>query len=111
MGTVINLIAVIVAIVGLLAALGHAGYLALLSSAANKRAGGAPIAQYVRSRWAIAGGTTGAAVLALLLTMAPSIPVDVIAALLAAGSGGVAVKALQSTQQRYRSGGEGQLRA
>lgn len=110
MGTIINLIAVIVAIVGLLAALGHAGYLALLSNAAGKRAGGAPIAQYVRSRWAIAGGTTGVALLALLLTTASSVPVDVIAALLAVGSGGVAVKALQSTQQRYRSGGQAHIR-
>lgn len=110
MGTIINIIAVVIAIVGVLAALGHAGYLAMLSNAANKRAGGAPIAQYVRSRWAIAGGTSAAAVLALLLTAVPSIPVEVIAALIAAGSGAAAVKALQSTQAQYRSGGEAQLR-
>lgn len=105
MGTIVNLIAVIIAIAGLLAALGHAGYLALLNSAANKRAGGAPVALYVRGRWPIAGGTTAVAVLALLLTTATSVPVDILGALLGAGSGVVAAKALRSTQARYRTGG------
>lgn len=105
MGTIVNLVAVIITIVGVLAALGHAGYLALLSGAANKRAGGAPIAQYVRGRWPIAGGTTAAALVALLLTSSDAVPIDVIAALLGAGSGVMATKALRSTQARYRTGG------
>ncbi|WP_205669069.1 hypothetical protein [Amycolatopsis suaedae] len=105
MGTIINLIAVIVAIASVLAALGHAGYLALLNKAANTRAGGSPVAEYVRSRWAVAGGTTAASLLAWLITASDAVPMDILAILLAAGSGAVATKALQSTQQKYRSGG------
>ncbi|NKQ58154.1 hypothetical protein HFP15_35375 [Amycolatopsis sp. K13G38] len=100
----INLIAVVIAIASVLAALGHVGYLALLNNAANKRAGGAPIAEYVRSRWAIAGGTTAASLLAWLFTAGP-LPMDILAIILAGGSGMVSVKALQSTQAKYRSGG------
>ena len=100
-----NLIAFVIAIAGVLGALVHDGYLAMLYSAANKRAGGAPIAQYVRSRFAIAGVTTAGALLAWLFTTGDSTAMDVIGILLAVGSGGVAVKSLQSTQQRYRTGG------
>jgi hypothetical protein len=100
----INVIAIVVAIASVLVALGHVGYLALLNSAANKRAGGAPVAQYVRSRWMIAGGTTAASLLAWLFT-AGDTGMDILAIVLAVGSGAVATKALQSTQARYRSGG------
>lgn len=99
-----NLIAIVIAIAGVLGALVHDGYLAMLYSAANKRAGGAPIAQYVRSRFAIAGVTTAGALLAWLFTSGNT-AMDVIGILLAVGSGGVAVKSLQSTQERYRTGG------
>ena len=68
MDWLVNLIAVIVALASVLAALGHVGYLALLNNAAGKRAGGAPVAQYVKSRWAVAGGTTAASLFAWLLT-------------------------------------------
>lgn len=105
MGTIVNLIAIVVAIASVLAALGHAGYLAMLNSAAAKRAGGAPIAQYVRSRWAVAGGTTAASLVAWLITSSDSVPMDIFAIILAAGSGAVAMKSLQSTQAKYRSGG------
>lgn len=103
-GDMINLIAILVAIASVLAALGHVGYLALLNNAANKRAGGAPVAEYVRSRWPIAGGTTAAALLAWLFTSG-STGMDILAIILAAGSGIVSVKALRSTQAKYRSGG------
>ncbi|HWD06662.1 MAG TPA: hypothetical protein VG674_29900 [Amycolatopsis sp.] len=100
----INVIAVIIAIASVLAALGHVGYLALLNNAAGKRAGGAPVAQFVRSRWAIAGGTTAASLFAWLLTLGGS-GADIIAIIIAVGSGAVATKALQSTRDKYRSGG------
>jgi hypothetical protein len=100
----LNLIAVIIAIAGVLGTVIHDGYLGMLYSAANKRAGGAPIAQYVRSRFTVAGVTTAGALLAWLFTSGNG-AMDVIAILLAAGSGGAAMKALQSTQQRYRTGG------
>jgi hypothetical protein len=104
MGTVLDLVAVVVALLGLLAALAHDGYLALLGSAARKRAGGSPIAQYVRSRYAVAGVTTAVALLALLLTRGGGFS-DVLAIIAGGGSGLVAYQALQSTRQRYRSGG------
>ena len=100
----VNLIAVIVALASVLAALGHVGYLAMLNNAAGKRAGGTPVAQYVRSRWAVAGGTTAASLFAWLLTAGGS-TLDVFAIIVAAGSGVVATKALQSTRDRYRTGG------
>ncbi|EHK88362.1 hypothetical protein ACQPZU_02660 [Saccharomonospora azurea] len=101
---IINIIAVVIAIASVLAALGHLGYLAMLNSAANKRAGGGPIADYVRSRWPIAGATAGTAVVALLFTSGGTV-MDILAVLLAVGSGAVSTKALQSTQARFRSGG------
>lgn len=104
MGTVLNLVAVIVALVGLAAALAHDGYLALLASAARRRAGGSTVAVYVRSRWPIAGVTTAIAVFALLLTGAGAFA-DVLAVLAGAGSGVVASQALQKTRERYRTGG------
>ena len=100
----LHLLAVVVALIGLVAAVAHDGYLALLVSAARKRAGGGPVAQYVRSRWPIAGATTALALLALLLTNGGGFA-DVLALLAGGGSAVVATQALQGTRQRYRTGG------
>lgn len=99
-----HLVAVVVALVGLLAALAHDGYLALLGSAARRRAGGEPVAQYVRSRTGIAVATTAVTVVALLLTSG-GVAADVLAVLAGAGGGLTAARALQSTRERFRSGG------
>lgn len=101
----LDLIALIVVIVSLAATLGNVGYLALLNSAANKRgASGAPVAQYVRSRWPVAGGATAGAVLAWLLSGGSGFP-DILAIVLGAVAAGVAGTSLTSTRERYRSGG------
>jgi hypothetical protein len=101
---VLNVIAVLVALAGLLAAAAHGGYLAMLGSAANRRAGGEPVGQYVRSRIPVAGAAVGVALLALLLTTGGS-AADILAILAGAGSGVVGYQGLQSTRTRYRSGG------
>ncbi|MQA13283.1 MAG: hypothetical protein GEV09_03670 [Pseudonocardiaceae bacterium] len=100
----LNAIAVIIVLAGLLASLAHGGYLLMLGSAARQRPGGEPVSEYVRSRLPVAGVTVGVALLALLLTSGGAFA-DVLAILAGAGSGGVAYQALQGTRQRYRSGG------
>ncbi|MGH3492992.1 MAG: hypothetical protein ACRDQ1_07110 [Sciscionella sp.] len=104
MGTVIEFIVGLVAFVGLIAALAHDGYLAMLISAANKRAGGEPVSQYVRGRWVHAGITSVAGLLGVLLSFGTGFP-DVLAVLIGAGTTVVATKALQDTRTRFRSGG------
>jgi hypothetical protein len=100
----VHLIAVLAALAGLLAALGHGGYLAMLGSAANRRAGGDPVNQYVRSRVPVAVITLGVAMFALLLTTGGSFA-DVLAIVAGAGSGVVGYQALQGTRARFHSGG------
>ncbi len=104
MGSVLNLLAIIVTLIGLVAAVAHDGYLAMLASAARKRAGGGPVATYVRTRWPVAGVTTGVALLGLLMTSGNAF-MDVLAIAAGAGSGLVANNALQETRKRYRTGG------
>lgn len=101
---VLNLIAVLAALAGLLAAAAHGGYLAMLGSAANRRAGGGPVSEYVRSRVPVAAATIGVALLALLLTTGGSFA-DVLAIMAGAGSGVLGYQALQSTRTRFRTGG------
>ncbi len=101
---VLNLIAVLIALAGLLAALAHGGYLLLLGSAANQRAGGEPVSEYVRGRIPVAAVTLGLALLALLLPTGGA-GADILAILAGAGSGVVGYQALQGTRARLRSGG------
>jgi hypothetical protein len=98
----LDLIALIVVIVAVVGALAHVGYLAMLNSAARRRAGGGPVTSYVSSRWPVAGVTTAGAVIAGLFSLGGGF-LDVLAILLGAASGGVAIKALESTQKKYKS--------
>lgn len=102
---VLNLIALLAALAGLLAALAHGGYLAMLGSAANRRAGGGPVSRYVRSRAPVAAATLGVALFALLLASGDSAAADILAIVAGAGSGVVGYQALQGTRTRFRSGG------
>ncbi|MGH3720784.1 MAG: hypothetical protein ACRDRI_18445 [Pseudonocardiaceae bacterium] len=101
---VLNLIAVLAALAGLLAGAAHGGYLVMLGSAAGRRAGGDPVSQYVRGRVPVAAVTLGVALLALVLATHGTTS-DILAILAGAGSGVVGYQALQSTRTRYRSGG------
>jgi hypothetical protein len=104
MGAVFGIVAAVIALVGLVVALGHVGYLALLGNAAKKRGlSGGTTADYVNSRWKVAGGAAGVALLGLLLTGADSVPVDLIGLLLGGGAGIYAKQALDSTRSRFRT--------
>jgi hypothetical protein len=102
---VLNLIALLAALAGLLAALAHGGYLAMLGPTANQRAGGGPVSNYVRSRVPVAAATLGVALFALLLASGDSVAADLLAIVAGAGSGVVGYQALQSTRTRLRRGG------
>jgi hypothetical protein len=88
MGAVVGVVAGLIALLGVLAALGHAGALAMLKSAAAKKGlAGEPTRQYVATRWKAAGVSAGVAILGLLLTTGSGIPLDVVGMLLAVGGG------------------------
>lgn len=104
MGTAFGIVAALIAFVGLLAALGHVGYLAMLNNAAKKRGlSGGSTTEYVNGRWKVAGGTAAVAALALLLTTSESVPVDVLGLLLGGGAGLAAKQALDSTRNQFRN--------
>ncbi len=99
-----GLVALLVTLVAVLAAAGHAGYLAMLSSVAKKRPGGQPALEFVKKRVPVAGATLGVTLLALLISTGDSASMDVVAILLGGGGGFASIKALQSTQERFRGG-------
>src|SRR2546423_14138370 len=98
----LDLIALIVVIVAIVGVAAHVGYLAMLNSAAKRRAGGNEVVRYVSSRWPVAGVTTAGAVLAMLFSLGGGF-LDVVAILLAAASGSLAIKSPESTQKKYKS--------
>ncbi len=98
----INIIAVVLALAALVASLANAGYLGLLGSAANKRAGAGEISAYVKGRLPAAAGATVAALVALLFTRGGTF-LDFLAILLAIGSGAAATTAVQATRARFAS--------
>jgi hypothetical protein len=104
MGTVFGIVATVIALVGLLVALGHVGYLAMLNNAAKKRGlAGATTTEYVNGRWKVAGGTAAVAALGLLLTNGGPVP-DVLGLVLGGGAGIAAKQALDTTRSRFRTG-------
>ncbi len=102
MGVVFGVVAAVIALIGVLAAVGHVGYLAMLNSAAKKRgASGASTVDYVNGRWKVAGGTALVALLGLLLTSGGVTP-DILGLLLGGGAGIAAKKSLDSTRSQFR---------
>lgn len=103
MGAAFGVVAFLVALAGFLVALGNAGYLAMLGSAAKGRGiSGEPVATYVRERRKTAGILLGVAVVGLLFTFGGTVP-DLIGLVLGAGVGLAALRALGATRQRFRS--------
>jgi hypothetical protein len=101
---VLGVVAFLVTLAAVLAAAGHAGYLAMLTSAAKKRPGGQPAVDFARKRFPIAGVGLGVTLLAFLISMGDSAGADVFAMLLGGGGGIASLKALQSTQSKFRNG-------
>lgn len=83
----------VIALLGLLATLGYTGYLFQLDRVAQKRAGGEVARSRVKKRMPVALGSTGAAVLGLILTSGGIAP-DIIGIILAGGAGAYSVKEL-----------------
>lgn len=99
----IHLIAVIIALAGILAVVGDAAYLMLLDRAAKSRgAAGRPVNDYVKTQWKTVAAAGGAGLVALLLTAGGWFS-DILAMLLAAGAGTIAAGHLGKVRQKYGS--------
>jgi len=99
MGPVIDLLATIVTVLGLLAALGYGGYLVMLSSVAGKRPGAGGLARDARKRVPVAAGLAALALVAVLLT-GGGLALEVIGLLVGGGAGLMSVHRLQSARRR-----------
>jgi uncharacterized membrane protein len=99
---VIDLIATIVAIAGLVAGAGGAAFLGMMQSAARKRgAAGAPVAADVRKRWPAVGIALALSLVALLLT-AGGTGADIFAIILGAAGIGAGANALTAARKKYQ---------
>ena len=97
-----GIVATVIALVGLLVALGHVGYLVMLSKAARERGiSGGTTSEYVSGRWKVAGGTAAVALLGLLLTNGGLTP-DILGIILGGGAGLVAKQSLDTTRKQFR---------
>lgn len=102
MEAVFGIVATVVALVGLLVALGHVGYLAMLNSAARRRGlSGHATGDYVSGRWKAAGGTAAVGLLGLLLTSGGLTP-DILGLLIGGGAGLAARQQLAGTRKQFR---------
>lgn len=102
MAALFGIVAFLVAFVGLLAALGNAGYLAMLGSAAKRRAGGEPVGQQVLGQLPKAGGIVAVALVGLLFTTG-GVAGDLVGLLLGAVGGLAGYKALEGNRSRFRA--------
>jgi hypothetical protein len=102
MESVVGIVAFVIALAGLLVALGHVGYLVMLNNAARKRGiSGGATSEYVAGRWKVAGGTAAVALLGLLLTTGGLTP-DILGLILGGGAGLVAKQSLDATRKQFR---------
>ncbi len=99
MGPLIDLLATIVTVLGLLAALGYGGYLFMVSSVAAKRPGAAHVARDARKRVPAAAGLAAVALVAMLLTGGGP-PLEVIGLLVGGGAGLMSLHRLQRERRR-----------
>ena len=103
MSALFGILAFLVALVGLLIALGHAGYLAMLSSAANRRgASGRTVVDYVHDQRSMAGGLALIALVGLVCTITGGPVIDLIGLVLGGGAGVAGSRALGNTRSRFR---------
>ena len=100
MGFIIDLIAILIAIVGVLAVVADGTYLKLLDSVAKKRPGGEVTRKYVSKQWPAVGVAAAGSLVALLMTSGGTV-LDVLAILVALAAGGAATTQLGNVHKKY----------
>jgi hypothetical protein len=103
MGALFGIVAFLVALVGLLVTLGHVGYLAMLSAAADRRGiSGGSVHDYVGGQWSPSGVLAVVALVGLICTVAGGPVVHLLGLVLGGGAGVAGFRALGSTRSRFR---------